>query len=107
MLVISLAHCAEHRLMGLRAGIGAQLFEIVTGAESGAGAGEDHDAHILVGGDRFERRLQRAHHVDGQRVARARPVEGQRRDAVAILAQDQSLIAHRHLLGSPEALARE
>ena len=50
----------------MRRGTGVRL--VRPRAESVPGAGQDHDADIVVDADLFDRAAQRKHHVEGHRV---------------------------------------
>src|SRR5258708_3981068 len=67
------------------------LLEVDTGAEGRVGAGEDHgvDARVVPGGD--DRVPQRIGDGPAERVARFRPVERHRRDAVLDVNEDDGL----------------
>jgi hypothetical protein len=70
--------------------VAAELRDVHPGAESGARAGQQHAAHLVVAGQRAEGVRQRLAQLDRQRVALLRPVErhrGQR--AVALDPQDR------------------
>ena len=76
------------------------LAQVVAGAEDRALRGQDHDAQARVRRDLRQRIGQRAEHREGERVARLRPVERQRRDALrGVGAQQQggAAIGHGYL----------
>ena len=67
------------------AGVGVacdEAFDVAAGAERPAGAGDDHQPHLGIEREALRGFGQRCEHARGQRVARLRPVHGQRGNAV-------------------------
>ena len=103
---ISLEHCSNSDLIGRPRGCRAHFLEVVAAAEAGAGAGDDHDLDRGVGLEAVELVLQGGHQVHRQGVALRRPVQGQRRDPVAVVAEQDRGLGRRlgqggHSAGTP------
>ena len=67
----------------------AQLFQVVAGAKTFAGARDHHGTQAGVTGDGGQGLLEGAHQVAGERVVLPRAIEGQRHDASVVLAAQQ------------------
>ena len=85
------AAAREQRLDLLDASHGANLLEVMAGAESAAAGGEHHHADARIGGDAVQGRLQLADQGARQRVELSRAIERHGGDAIRDVDEERRL----------------